>query len=162
MKNFKVRGSFGIYDCYKAIRRHKWFDIGRPLKEKEFYSIIRGVNNLIAEEIANGETVEFPEKMGKLELRKYQVGAYIKDGKLKVTYPIDWYATNKLWKEDEEARKNKTLLRHSNKWVYYVKYRNECANYENNTFYLFALNSFIKKKLSRNIKQNKVDTLYGK
>ena len=70
MKNFKVRGSFGIYDCYKAIRRHKWFDIGRPLKEKEFYSIIRGVNNLIAEEIANGETVTFPEKMGMLELRK--------------------------------------------------------------------------------------------
>lgn len=161
MKNFKVKGSYGVYDCYKAIRKHNWFNIGRPVTEKEFYAIIRGINNLIAEEIAKGETIVFPEKMGKLELRKYQVGAYIKDGKLKVTYPIDWYATNKLWEKDEEARKNKTLLRHSNQWVYHVKYLITGATFENKTFYLFTLNSFIKQKLSMNIKQNKVDTLYG-
>lgn len=40
-KKFKVTGSWGIYDAYKSIRRHKWYDIGRPLTEKEFYAIVR-------------------------------------------------------------------------------------------------------------------------
>ena len=69
-RKFKVSGSWGIYDAYKLIRKHKWFDIGRPLKEKEFYDIVRQVNNRIADEIAKGTTIIFPCKMGKLELRK--------------------------------------------------------------------------------------------
>lgn len=69
-RHVKISNSFGVYDCYKAIRKHQWYDIGRPLKEHEFYSIIRGVNNLFAEDIANGKEVTFPSRMGGLELRK--------------------------------------------------------------------------------------------
>ena len=42
-RKFKVSGSWGIYDAYKLIRKNKWYDIGRPLTEKEFYSIIRQI-----------------------------------------------------------------------------------------------------------------------
>jgi hypothetical protein len=160
IRNFKVKGSVGVYDMYKAIRKHHWYNIGRPITEKEFYGIIRGINNLLAEELANGQSVDLPDRMGRLELRKYQVGAFFKNGKLKVTYPVDWYSTNKLWEKDEEARKNKTLLYHTNKWVYFIKYCTKKAAYENKIFYQFAPNTFIKRKLSKNIKQNKVDTLY--
>lgn len=69
-RKFKVSGSWGIYDAYKLIRKHKWFDIGRPVTEKEFYAIVRQVNKRFADEIAKGNTVTFPCKMGKLELRK--------------------------------------------------------------------------------------------
>jgi hypothetical protein len=41
---YKVNNSLGVYDAYKWIRKNKWFNIGRPLKEHEFYSIIRKVN----------------------------------------------------------------------------------------------------------------------
>ena len=63
----KVRGSMGVYDFYKKIRKNHWFDIGRKVTEKEFYSIIRGVNKYLAENISNGETVTFPEHMGKIQ-----------------------------------------------------------------------------------------------
>lgn len=69
-RTFKVSGSWGVYDAYKLIRKHKWFDIGRPLKEKEFYDIVRQINNKLADHIAIGTTITFPCKMGKLELRK--------------------------------------------------------------------------------------------
>lgn len=157
----KVRGSFGVYDVYKLIRKNKWYDIGRPLKEKEFYGIIRRINKLLASEIANGQTVIFPERMGKLELRKTEKGVGIVNGKLKVTYPIDWNKTVRLWYEDEEANKNKTLVRDEQKLVYHVKYCKQDATYENKVFYQFVLNRFIKKALKENIKKDKIDTLYG-
>ena len=70
-RNIIVTNSWGVYDAYKLIRKNGWYNIGRPLKEKEFYAIVRGVNKLLAENIINGETVKFPEKMGLLELRKW-------------------------------------------------------------------------------------------
>ena len=159
-RNYKITNSIGVYDLYKRVRKNHWYDIGRPLKEHEFYAIIRGINKLLAENIANGETVVFPEQMGKLELRKYPRGVSFVDGKLKNTYPIDWHNTLLLWERDEEARKKKVRLRHENEWVYHVRYDNWKAGFNNKVFYHFALNTFIKRALSRNIKSGKVDTLW--
>jgi hypothetical protein len=160
LKHYKITGSWGIYDAYKHIRKNHWYNIGRPLKEGEFYAIIRGINDLLAENIANGKTVKFPKKMGVLELRKHKAGAFFVDGKLKINYPPDWSETLKLWYEDEEARRNKTILRLENPWVYSVKYLRFPATYENKMFYQFQLNTFIRRALKDNIKQGKIDTLW--
>lgn len=159
-KHFKVSGSWGIYDAYKLLRKHKWLNIGRPLTEHEFYSIIRGVNDCISEEIVNGQTITFPMRMGKLELRKFPVEVKYVEGKLKIGYPVDWYSTIKLWYEDEEARNSKTLVRNTEKTKYKVLYKKYSANYENQIFYEFILNRFIKEKLRNNIKEGKVDTVW--
>ena len=63
----KVRNSWGVYDAYKHIRKKDWYDIGRPLKEHEFYSIVRGVNDLLAEEIVKGNIIKFPHNLWELE-----------------------------------------------------------------------------------------------
>ena len=47
-----INKSWGVYDAYKWIRKNKWFDIGRPLKEDEFYKIIRGINIKLAERLS--------------------------------------------------------------------------------------------------------------
>lgn len=159
-KKAKINNSWGVYDAYKAIRKHQWYDIGRPLKEHEFYAIIRGINDLFAEEIANGKEMVFPGRMGKLELRKVQRGVSIVDGKLRNTYPINWDETIRLWYEDEEARKNKTLLRNESDYMYFVKYNKFGTIYENQSFYEFTLNRFIKKALKKNIEKGKIDTLW--
>lgn len=159
-KQMKISNSWGVYDVYKHIRKNGWYNIGRPLKEHEFYSIIRGVNNYLAKEIINGNSVDFPYKMGTLELRKKERGVSIVNGKLKITYPVNWDETIKLWFEDEQARKDKTLLRDEQKFVYRVKYNKYKANYENKSFYEFALNRKIKKALKENIKNRKVDALW--
>jgi hypothetical protein len=156
----KVTNSFGVYDAYKYIRKNNWFGIGRNLKEHEFYSIIRKINLLLADELANGNTVKFPFKMGKLELRKTERGASIVNGKLRVTYPIDWGSTIRLWYEDEEARKNRTKLRYEDKYGYRIKYNKHDAVYENMSFYEFVLNVYIKKSLQNNINARKIDALW--
>lgn len=157
---FKVRNSFGVYDIYKIIRKNKWKDIGRPLSEHEFYSIIRSINKLLADKISNGEVIQFPHKMGELELRKRKAGVSIVNNKLKNTYPINWENTIRLWFENMKARNERTLLRTESKESYYVKYNKYKALYENKIFYQFTLNRFIKQRLKDNINQGKVDALW--
>ncbi len=159
-KDFKVKGSWGIYDSYKLVRKHGWYDIGKPLYESEYFGIVRKVNDLLADEIANGNTVVFPHAMGKLELNKFPVGVKIVNGKLKNTYPISWYKTLKLWYEDEEAYKNKILIRKEDDYAYAVRYKKFNAFYTNMCFYEFAVNRFIKNAIRKNVKEGKVDTLW--
>lgn len=160
-KNFKVRGSWGIYDAYKHIRKNKWYDIGRPLTEHEFYTIVRSVNSLLATNIALGKAVMLPARMGKLELRKRELTPYInKNGVLRVPYPVDWNSTVRLWFEDKEARENKTLIRDEKDTIYSVKYNKYDATYQNKWFYEFTLNRFIKRALKDNINNGITDTIW--
>jgi len=98
-----IKNSLGVYDAYKYIRKNKWFDIGRPLTENEFYTIIRNVNKTIADFISMGSSVKLPNLMGTLEVRKRQTHVCIKDGKLVSNLPIDWDKTIELWATDEES-----------------------------------------------------------
>ena len=160
VRNYKITNSWGVYNAYKFIRKNHWYNIGRPLSEHEFYTIVRGVNKLLADSIVEGETVVFPAAMGKLELRKSPKGVSFVDGKLKNTYPIDWKRTNQLWTEDEEEHKKKTLLRYESPMVYRVRYCKEDATYENKIFYQFRLHQKVRKKLKENIINGKTDTLW--
>ena len=157
-RTHKVTNSLGSYDAYKYIRRNKWFNIGRPLTEHEFYQIIRRVNNYLAEDLINGNDVIFPNRMGKLELRKRNSLPVIdKNGDLKVTYAIDWDSTLKLWYEDEEAFNNKTLVRLPERNIFRIKYNKNTANYNNKSFMEFQVNRNIKVRLKQKIKNNEID-----
>ena len=157
-RTHKITDSLGVYDAYKYIRKHKWFNISRPLTEHEFYQIIRRVNNYLVEELVNGNDIIFPNRMGKLELRKRNSLPVIdKNGSLKVTYAIDWDSTLKLWYNDEEAFNNKTLIRLPERSIFKVKYNKDSANYENKSFMEFQINRDIKTRLKQKIKNNEID-----
>ena len=157
-RTHKVTNSLGSYDAYKYIRKNKWFNIGRPLTEHEFYQIIRRINNYLAEELINGNDIIFPNRMGKLELRKRNSLPVIdKNGNLKVTYAIDWDNTLKLWYEDEEAFNNKTLVRLPERNIFRIKYNKNTANYNNKSFIEFQVNRNIKVRLKQKIKNNEID-----
>lgn len=157
-RTHKITNSLGVYDAYKFIRKNKWFNIGRPLTEHEFYQIIRRVNNYLAEELVNGNDITFPNRMGKLELRKRNSLPVIdKNGSLKVTYAIDWDSTLKLWYNDEESFNNKTLVKLPERNIFRVKYNKDIANYENKSFMEFQINRDIKTRLKQKIKNNEID-----
>ena len=99
----KVNNSYGVYDIYKYIRKNKWFDIGQPVTEHQFYSIIRRMNNLLADALIHGHDIELPCRMGVIEVRKYDARISIENGKVKTNLPVDWDRTLKLWSEEEEA-----------------------------------------------------------
>ena len=157
-RTHKITNSLGVYDAYKYIRKNKWFNIDRPLTEHEFYQIIRRINNYLVEELINGNDIIFPNRMGKLELRKRNSLPIIdKKGNIKVTYAIDWDSTLKLWYEDEEAFNNKTLVKIPERNIFRVKYNKDTANYNNKSFMEFQVNRDIKTRLKQKIKNNEID-----
>lgn len=159
----KTTNSLGVYDAYKWIRKNKWFDIGRPLTEKEFYSIIRAVNEELACLLSNGQEVTLPERMGKIELRKQDPFIGFKDGKLHVHLAIDWDQTLQLWYEDQEAFEKKQLIKIPEKHIFKFIYTKTRATYPNKSFFELVINRQIKLNIKNKIKQGTIDAFlrYG-
>lgn len=156
-RKHKVTNSNGVYDAYKYLRKNKWFDIGRPLTEHEFYTIVRQVNNYLADELLHGQDIVLPHRLGRIELRKYDVRMSIKDGKLVTNLPIDWDRTLKLWSEDEEAYKERTLVKVEEKEIFKVFFNRRTANFQNKSFMEFEVNRDLKRGLKQKIKSGAID-----
>ena len=156
-RQHKVNNSLGVYDAYKWIRKNKWLDIGRPITEHEFYTIIRQVNNLLAENFLKGRDIVLPHRLGTIELRKYETKMSFNNGKLHTNLPIDWDRTLKLWAEDEEAYKEKMLVKVEEKEIFKVFYNKVKANYNNKSFYEFEVNRDLKRRLKQRIKDGLID-----
>lgn len=156
-RQHKINNSLGVYDAYKWIRKNKWLDIGRPITEHEFYTIIRQVNNLLAENFLKGRDIVLPHRLGTIELRKYETKMSFNNGKLHTNLPIDWDRTLKLWAEDEEAYKEKMLVKVEEKEIFKVFYNKGKANYNNKSFYEFEVNRDLKRRLKQRIKDGLID-----
>lgn len=159
-KKAKVRNSWGVYDAYKLIRKNHWYNIGMMVSQHDFYSIIRMVNDMLASEFLKGNDIHFPHGMGVLETRKLPRGVYMQDGKVRNSYPVDWDKTLKLWFEDEEAHRDKILIRYETQFVFKIFYNRFKATYVNQIFYEFAPNRFLKRALKDSINKGKIDTLW--
>jgi len=156
-RTHRINNSLGVYDAYKFLRKRKWADIGEPLKEHEFYSIIRKVNDYLADSLLHGNDIKLPHRMGRLELRKYDARVSLDGEKVKTNLPIDWDKTLKLWYEDEEAYKKKTLVKVDEKEIFKVYYNKQLAEYNNQSFYDFNVNRDLKKRLKQRIKDGLID-----
>jgi asparagine N-glycosylation enzyme membrane subunit Stt3 len=157
-KSYKINNSLGVYDAYKYIRKNKWFNIGRPLKESEFYSIIRSINLLLVEDLLESGEIKLPHKMGVLELRKKETSITIdNEGNVHNNLPIDWDKTLELWYEDKESYEKKTLIKMEESEVFRVLYNKRTANYTNKAFYEFAVNKELKTRLKKRIKKGFID-----
>lgn len=156
-RKHKVTNSIGVYSAYKWIRKNRWLNIGRCLTEHEFYSIIRKVNDYLADSFLHGNDIKLPHRMGRIELRKYDVRINLDGEKVKTNLPIDWDRTLKLWYEDKEAYKEKTLVKVEEKEIFKVYYNKQLADYNNQVFYEFNVNRELKKRLKQRIKEGKID-----
>ena len=156
-RNHKVKNSYGVYDAFKYYRKIRPKDTKYVLTESQYFSIIRNVNNLLIENLLQNNDIKFPLRMGLLEVRKRQTNIKIVDGKLVNNLPIDWDRTLKLWYEDEEAYKEKTLVKMEEKEIFKVYYNKQLADYNNQVFYEFNANRELKKRLKQRIKEGKLD-----
>ena len=157
-REYKINHSLGVYDGYKYYRKNKPKDKMYVLTESQYFAIIRRINLLLAEEITNGNDVRLPCHMGTIELRKYDRNVRIgEDGKVHTNLPIDWNKTLELWYEDEEAYKDKTLIRLEEKEIFKLYYNKNSANYENKSFYEFIFNKDLRVRLKQKIKEGVID-----
>lgn len=145
--NFKITNSYGNKEAWRWIKKNKWLDIGQPITEKEFGIIIKTIDNTLQDLLIAGKDVNLPHKMGRLEIRKFKAKISHRDGKVFTNLPIDWKRTLELWYEDEEAHKNKTLVRFEglDRFIFY--YNKTKANYTNKCFYKFTPTRKLKVRL---------------
>lgn len=157
-RNHKIKNSFGVYDGYKYYRKNKPKDKKFILTESEYFAITREINNALAEALSSGEEINLPERMGKIELRKYNIEPKLDStGQLVYKAPIDWDLTLKLWYEDDEAMKDKTLIKIETKENYRVIYNKNKAVYNNKSFYMLHINRELKKKIFQAASKGKLD-----
>lgn len=156
-RKHKINNSLGVYHMYKFIRKNKWFDIGGPISEHDFYSIIRTINNYLAELLSRGHDINLPCQMGRLEIRKYDAKITLQGDRVITNLPIDWNKTLKLWSEDEDAYKERTLIKMEEKEIFKVYYNRGKANYTNKSFFAFDVNRELKKKLNHRIREGRLD-----
>lgn len=158
-RKHKVTNSLGVYDGFKYYRKNRPKDKSYILNESQYFSIIRKINDLLAEEIIRGEDVKLPCRMGTIELRKGERKVYIDEkGEVHTNLPIDWNKTLELWYEDKEAYENKTLVKMEEKEIFKVYYNRDLANYNNKTYYEFTFNKDLKVRLKHNIKEGLIDS----
>lgn len=153
----KVNKSYGIRDGFRYYRKIKPSDSKYVLTDSQYYTITREINNILSNELINGGEIIFPYQLGKLELRKFNTTKVIKDGKLKLSIPVDWNETTKLWYNDSESHLNKVLVRSTSNTTYTVHYNKYRARFNNSTLYQFNVNRLIKRGLVPKIKEGKID-----
>lgn len=159
-KQYKITGSWGVHDYYKYYRKIRPKEKEYVLTDSQYYAIIRKTNELIAKDIAWCKEIKLPCGMGTIEVRKKPKRISIDEtGKVKTNLAIDWNSTLNLWYEDEEARKNKTLLKIDTTDLYKIYYTAAHNALINKSFFEFIFNRDIKRRLKYNIRTGIVDAL---
>lgn len=157
-RHHKINNSYGVYDGFKFYRKNKPKDKKFILSESQYFSIIRDINNHLADALSQGKDINLPERMGRIELRKYKLEPRIgNDGKLIYKAPIDWDTTLKLWYEDSQAMQDKVLIKLETNESFRVLYNKSKALFTNKSFYMLHINRELKKKISKAANEGKID-----
>lgn len=154
-KSFKVSNSYGARDAYRWGIKNKLFEIS----ETDFRKIINTLNKALQDQLLQGKDIILPERLGRIEIRKYKTYVGLEGNKIKTNMSIDWQSTLKLWYEDEESCKNKVLIRCETPEKFKIIYNKSKAKYNNKTFYEFVPTRYLKTKLKELIINEGFDAL---
>lgn len=161
-RRHRIMDSLGMREAIAYYRKNRPIGNNNAVTSSQYYSIIRSINNLLVDKLLLDGELIFPNRMGKLEIRKWESIPKLKDGKLIYKAPVDWDKTLKLWYKDSEAYSNKTIIKTDEKWMYKIHYNKIIAVFNNKLFYDFNVNRNIKKRLKEMIKENKIEAFIFK
>lgn len=134
----RVSNSYGVYDYYKFYRKNREKGPRWSITEGEYYALIRQVNQILATELIEKGRLELPFKMGLVEYRKVPRTVYQdKDGHYKSNVKINWDKTFELWYNDEQAYKDKTIVKYDTEDIAKNLYVKTKADFPNKWFYTF-------------------------
>jgi len=176
---FKGKQSELIPSHYNTVDYYKWYTQLHCYKNRSSkYYVTQGVFTTVLkrffqlameEKIFNGEEIVFPYNMGRLFIRKVKTAVKLdNEGKVINHLPVDFGATNKLWKENPKAAENKILVRHLNKhtngYVFKFIYNKDRSRFKNKSAYRFEPTRTHKRHLAKLAKsrKNRIDFLIKK
>ena len=137
-KEYNIRNSWGVYDFYKYYRKNKPKDPKFVISDVQYYAIFRRVNELLVDSLVRTGELEFPYRMGRLEVLKRTFKSWIApNGKRVTSRKVNWDKTLELWYNDEESYKNKTLLYFEDDDRLLIRYNKSRAVFRNKYYYEF-------------------------
>ena len=145
------------YIDYIFHRLNKKYGLTYP----DISKIITGYHEMAREDLAKGEPIYFKKQLGNLLVYKERREVKINEkGEVVNNLPINLPETFKLWEMKPEL-KHKTYVRflnkHSDGFYFSFSYQMSKANFPNKKIYKFHFNATLKKMLTKNIKNKKVD-----
>ena len=166
----KIKIHYGISDYYNHYMNS--FELSKDdssnnpfyVSKKDYNSIIEDFHAMIIDEIIDfNYEFKLPFDLGMLALRKFKPTLKVdENGKLINKLPVDIRSTMNLWDKNEEAKKNKVLVRYTNKHSrgyvftihYYKKYK---ARFKNKTLYSFETVRSFKEKVNKRASTGELD-----
>lgn len=157
---YTINNSYGVYDYWK------FYIHNRPkqrsyykMSSAQYYKLLRAVNEYLIEILLKNAQVVLPNKMGEIVVLKKTARVRLDEkGKIRTNRPINWDATIKLWFEDPEAEKNKTLVRWDNSDVINIRYKKATAVYNNSPFYNLQVTRVVKKLIASHLVEGTLET----
>lgn len=134
----KIKTDYGIKDYYKFYK-DKSKD---PVDMKRFHKVISEFNKKIVDSIIN-EGLEFTPVASQIcfTVRKLTKKIEIVNNKVVNKNPVDWKTTLQLWKDNDEAKKKKLIIKHLNnhtsKYIFRIKMIKCGYSYTNKKYYRF-------------------------
>lgn len=156
-RTHKVKSDFGMGDYHRFYNK-KYGKIER----KRYSNIITDFNLLLRDLlIINNVTYSIPSLHFHLVLKKERRRPKIVDGKLINNIPVNWPATNSLWKRDEEAKKKKLLVRYNNShtsgYIFRILFKKTNAKIKYRSVYKFQPNRQFKRDLAKKLNNPDLD-----
>lgn len=150
----KIPSHYGIDDYYKYYS-NKYLE--RNISKKDFKKVFSLINKEIVKEVIDKGSVKLPKRFGQIEIIKKKSSVYLNnEGQIINNKPVDWKATNQLWKDNEEAKNNKILIRHTNKhtdgYVFRIFYNKNIGKYKNKSVYFFKPVRDFSRNINKRIK----------
>lgn len=147
-----ITNSYGTHDYYRwylkniASKRDKL-----RIPYLMYSTIINRMNEKLADHLCVGETLTFPMRLGRVDIREFKIEPKIdKDGNLVYNAGVNWCETLKLWHTDADAESNKVLVKLDYDRNYRTLYTKNRLNFPKKYALFFKINRNIKKKISSN------------
>lgn len=144
-----------IRSSYKKYKN----SIEAPVGSKVYIDINSSYNQFLINKVLEGKEITLPARLGTLSIigRKQKIEIQ-EDGSIKGLAP-DWVKTKQLWDSNEEAKKNKKLIYHTNSLtegiIYKFFWSKKSVIVENKNFYSLRLTRTNKRAVNDLIKQGK-------
>ena len=126
----------------------------KVVSEDTYSKIIRRINELLIEELLQGQIINLPYNMGNIILTSKQSKVFMKNGKLVRTAPINWEETLKLWYENSKAFNKKIRVRNLPSTIYRIRYCKSRVSFKNQQYYRFIPCRTLKLKLKELLNNN--------
>jgi hypothetical protein len=155
------KSDYGIIDMYRHYRNTQKNKGIEPVDISTYRKIIKSYNIQICDYIVkeSGE-LRLPHRLGYLRIRKFKTKLKLDHNGQLITRHLqpNWKATNKLWEENENAKKEKKIVWHTNKHTngYYYKWYwdKRACNITNHTVYSLVMSRDNKRNIARTINEN--------